>query len=146
MKLHELPKITSRSKKRKGRGLGSGKGKTGGRGTKGKKARGKVALGFIGGTLPMYKKLPYLRGFGNAKQSAKPVLVPLSKLAGLKAGSIVDMQSLIDNKLVVEKKAVRFGVKIVGNGEVDKKLDVKVPITRAAAEKITKAGGTVTRD
>ncbi len=74
MKLHQLSVVSHRSKKRVGRGLGSGKGKTGGRGTKGQKARGKIALGFIGGTLPLYKKLPYRRGLGNAKQTQKSVV------------------------------------------------------------------------
>ena len=143
MKLHQLVKITARSKKRLGRGLGSGKGKTGGRGMKGQKARGRVAPGFIGGTLPIYKKLPYLRGIGNLKRSPKLVLVSLSALAGLKAGSTVNLQSLIDNKIVPEKKAKLVGVKIVGNGEITQKLTIKVPITSSAAAKVEKAGGEI---
>lgn len=143
MKLHQLTKANLRSKKRVGRGLGSGKGKTGGRGTKGQKARGKVAPGFIGGTLPIYKRLPYLRGLGNPKQSPKPVPVPLSALASFKPGSKIDLQSLIDNKIVSERQANLVGVKIVGNGEIAKNLTIMVPITHSAAAKIKKAGGEI---
>lgn len=141
MKLNQLPKVISGSKKRIGRGLGSGKGKTGGRGMKGQKARGKISLGFIGGTLPLYKRLPYNRGFGNSKRTPKPVLVSLSMLAPLRAGTVVDSVSLIEQKIVAEKKIRKSGVKIVGEGEAPKGLIVKLPITVSAAEKIIKAGG-----
>lgn len=143
MKLHQLPGIAKRAKKRIGRGLGSGKGKTGGRGTKGQKARGKVALGFIGGTLPLYKKLPYRRGLGNPKQTPKPVVVALSRLASLKTGAVVDMQSLVEHKIVTEKEIQKSGVKIVGSGEAPKGLIVKLPTSASAAGKIEKAGGKV---
>lgn len=143
MKLHQLPKITDRAKKRPGRGLGSGKGKTGGRGTKGQKARGKISLGFIGGTLPLYKKLPYRRGLGNAKQTIKPVVIPLSKLASLKIGTVVDLGSLIENKIVTAKEIRKFGVKIVGSGESPKGLIMKLPTSASAAGKIEKAGGKI---
>lgn len=142
MKLHQLMKITSRPKKRIGRGTGSGKGKTAGRGTKGQKARGKVALGFIGGTLPLYKKLPFRRGVGNPKQSLKPVLVPLSKLSAFKAGSTIDLQGLIENKTVAER-AKKVGVKILNSGNIDRSLNMRVPVSASAATKIKKAGGKV---
>lgn len=143
MKLHQLEKVTLTSKKRMGRGLGSGKGKTGGRGTKGQKARGKVSLGFIGGTLPMYKKLPYRRGLGNPKRSAKPAVVQLSKLSVFAAGSEVGLESLIERKIVTEKEVRKSGVKIVGSGEVPKGLIVKLPTSASVAEKIEKTGGKV---
>lgn len=145
MELHKLLKVKVRSKKRVGRGLGSGKGKTAGRGTKGQKARGKVPAGFIGGTLPLYKKLPHRRGLGNPKRTLKPVPVPLSKLSSFKANAIVDVQSLIDNRLVSEKSARKFGVKIMSEGDIKTKLTVKVPATAQATQKIEKAGGQVVR-
>ncbi|RJP46064.1 MAG: 50S ribosomal protein L15 [Armatimonadetes bacterium] len=143
MRLHELKKVTDKSKKRIGRGLGSGKGKTGGRGTKGQKARGRVSLGFIGGTLPFYKKLPFRRGIGNPKRSPKILLLQLSKLTIFKSGSTVDLTSLIDAGLINKKEAEKFGVKIVGNGDLDKSLNVKVLTTAPAAAKIKAAGGTI---
>lgn len=141
MNLHQLPKVTARSKKRIGRGLGSGKGKTGGRGTKGQKARGKIALGFIGGTLPLYKRLPYRRGLGNSKQTPKFVVVSLSKLASFPAGTVVDLESLIEHKIVTEKEIRKSGVKIVGSGEAPKGLIMKLPTSASVAGKIEKAGG-----
>ncbi|MBI4036959.1 50S ribosomal protein L15 [Candidatus Daviesbacteria bacterium] len=143
MKLHKLTKVTTRSKKRIGRGLGSGKGKTGGRGTKGQKARGRVAAGFIGGTLPIYKKIPFRRGLGNPKRSTKMVPMALSKLELFTTGSTVDLQGLIDKGLILEKQAKKFGVKIVGNGEISKKLTIALPTTASAKTAIEKAGGKV---
>lgn len=143
MKLHELTKVTAIQKKRLGRGLGSGKGKTGGRGTKGQKARGKISLGFIGGTLPLYKRLPYLRGFGNKKRSVRNKVLSLSKLSEFKAGSEVDLQSLVTAGIISNRDISKFNVKIVGNGEIDKALIVKIPTSGTAAKKIEKAGGKV---
>lgn len=142
MNLHTLSKITTKSKKRLGRGLGSGKGKTAGRGTKGQKARGKVATGFIGGTLPIYKKLPFRRGLGNPKVSTKMAVLPLEKLNYFAEGKTVDLESLISEKLV-SKSTLSTGVKIVDGGEVSKALTVKLPTTAKAAAKIKDAGGQV---
>src|SRR3989344_1293381 len=100
MQLHKLFKTTDKKAKRVGRGLGSGKGKTSGRGMKGQKSRENIPAGFIGGTLPLYKKLPYRRGLGNPKQSPKTVVIPVAKLAAFPAGSTVDIQSVIDKGLV----------------------------------------------
>lgn len=146
MKFEQLVKTVSKSKKRVGRGLGSGKGKTAGRGTKGQKARGKVALGFIGGTLPMYKKFPFKRGIGNPKRSAKMVTLSLGKLAVFTEGATVDLQSVVEKGLVSESNAKKYGVKITGMGEVTKNLAVKLPVSGQAAVKIEKAGGKVIRD
>lgn len=145
MKLDQLTKVTKRSAKRLGRGLGSGKGKTSGRGMKGQKARGNVPVGFIGGTLPLYKKLPYKRGLGNPKRSPKPVVVPVSKLLVFKSGAIVDIDSMMEKGLA-SKKALSCGAKIMGEGEINIALTVKLPATKAAVEKIEKAGGTVIRE
>src|SRR5437868_15389382 len=99
MKLNTLPKLTVKSKKRLGRGLGSGKGKTGGRGQKGQKARGKIPAANVGGGLILYKKLPFVRGWGNRKASEKPVIIALEKLNSFKAKSRLDIASLFENKL-----------------------------------------------
>ena len=146
MELHTLEKATIRPKKRIGRGIGSGKDKSAGRGYKGQKARGKIGLGFIGGTLPLYKKLPFKRGLGNPKRSTKMIPLPLSRLTVFKSGSIVDMAGLIEHKIVLEGKVKRFSVKIMGEGEINIPLTVKLPTTKSAAKKIEKAGGKVICD
>lgn len=145
MKLHALLQTTNKSKKRIGRGLGSGKGKTGGRGTKGQKARGGVPLGFIGGTLPLYKKLPFRRGFGNSKKTIKMIPLAISRLDSLPANTTVDLQTLIKFGLVKERDAKKLGVKIINNGEINKKLTIMLPISASAARKIEKIGGKIVR-
>ena len=140
--LQILKRQTARSKKRIGRGLGSGKGKTGGRGQKGQKARGKVAISFIGGSLPLYKKLPFRRGLGNRKISPKAVVVSLSSLNVFKSKEAVTIESLIEKKLVDAGEVRKRGVKILG-GSVELALTVKVPVSQSAKEKIEKKGGKV---
>lgn len=142
MKLHELTKVKIKLSKRVGRGLGSGKGKTAGRGTKGQKARGKVPVGFIGGTLPLYKKLPLKRGKGNSRISSKLVAVNLKSLSIFKAKEIVDEQKLLEKGLI-NKRAVNLGVKILGQGELKNALIVKLPVSISARDKILKARGKV---
>lgn len=146
MNLHTLEKVITKPKRRIGRGIGSGKDKTAGRGYKGQKARGKVSLGFIGGTLPFYKKLPFKRGLGNPKKSIKMIPVPLATLASFKAGSVVDLASLVEHKILLEKSAQKFGAKIMGDGEIKVALTIKLPITATALKKIEKAGGKVIGD
>lgn len=141
MNLNNLLKTTVRSKKVLGRGIGSGRGKTSGRGTKGQKARGKIPLGFIGGTLPLYKKMPYRRGLGNRKISSKPIIVNLDRLSALPDGAEINVENLIAYKVVNPKTAPKLGVKIGGKGDVTRALKVCVATTIAAAEKIKKAGG-----
>lgn len=141
MKLHELLKVKTRSKKRLGRGLGSGKGKTGGRGTKGQKARGTIPVTFTGG-LSLYKKLPLRRGKGNPKASAKMKIINLDKLNVFKSKEVVDMEKLISAKIISEKEA-KQGVKILGNGEINQILTVKLPVSDSARKKIEKSGGKV---
>lgn len=142
MNLHQLVKVTTRSKKRLGRGTGSGKGKTSGRGTKGQKARGRVAAGFIGGTLPLYKRLPFRRGLGNPKRTPPMVPLSLSRLEQFATGSVVGLTELIEAGIIKEK-ATKYGVKIVGTGQINKKLTVKLPTSASAAAKIEKTGGKV---
>ncbi len=141
MKLHELLKTKIKSKKRLGRGLGSGKGKTGGRGTKGQKARGKIPATFIGG-LPLYKKLPLKRGKGNQKSAPSHKIINLSQLNIFKAKTEVDTAKLLEAKIITEKEA-KNGVKVLNNGELNIILSVKLAVSAAARKKIEDAGGKV---
>lgn len=141
MKLHELTKVRVKSKKRLGRGTGSEKGKTAGRGTKGQKARGKIPAGFIGGT-PLYKKLPLKKGKGNPKLSKKLTPINLSQLNIFKSGTVVDMIKLLESN-VISKKDAKSGIKILGNGKIDRALTVKLPVSKEARRKIVEIGGKV---
>lgn len=141
MKLQELLTVKLKSSKRIGRGPGSGKGKTGGRGTKGQKARGKIPVGFTG-SLPLYKKLPLRRGKGNPKISPKVKVISLSKLSAFKAKSSVGIEELIKEKIITLKDAKR-GVKILGSGEINIALTIKLPTSKAARKKIESKGGKV---
>jgi len=141
MKLFELtPSVGStKDSKRKGRGHGSGNGKTAGRGHKGQNARsgGGVRVGFEGGQMPIYRRLPK-RGFTNifAKQYAEVKLTDLNKFED---GAVVDAEALV-NAGIISKTL--DGVKVLGNGEITKKLTVKASkFTSAAAAKIEAAGG-----
>lgn len=141
MRLNNLIKIKTKGKKRIGRGIGSGKGKTGGRGTKGQKARGKIPVTFTG-SLAFYKKLPLRRGKGNAKVSAKPKLINIGKLDVFKTKTVVDIEKLLEAKLI-SPKYVKRGIKILGNGEIKNALTVKLPVSETARQIIEKAGGKV---
>lgn len=143
MKLNKLIKIKQRTNKRLGRGLGSGKGKTAGRGHKGQKAKGKIKASFSGGGLPLYKKIPFLRGKGNKRFSPKALLIKLDDLNIFKSKSTVDLDSLIVSKIVEAKQARKFGVKILNSGELKVALKIKLPVSKKAMDKIQKAGGTV---
>lgn len=146
MKLHTLTKTTITPKRRIGRGIGSGRDKTAGRGYKGQKARGKIGLGFIGGTLPLYKKLPFKRGLGNTKKSIKMIPLSLSKLTVFKNGSVVTLTSLVEQKLLPKGQSEKFGVKIMGDGQISVALTIQLPVTASAKAKIEKAGGKVICD
>ena len=141
MKLHELSPVegSKKSVKRIGRGHGSGQGKTAGRGHKGQKARsgGGVRPGFEGGQMPMQRRLPK-RGFNNI--FAKTIVaVNVGSLNKFEDGAVVDTQALIDAGLV---KNSFDAIKILGNGNLTKKLEVKVAAYSASAkEKIEAAGG-----
>ena len=141
MNLHELsPAAGSNTKAyRKGRGAGSGNGKTAGRGHKGQWARsgGGVRVGFEGGQIPLARRLPK-RGFNNI--FAKPLeIVNLSALEKFEDGSVVTVQDML-NAGVLSK--CEYGVKILGNGTITKKLTVQASAFSASAkEKIVAAGG-----
>lgn len=143
MNLHELsPAIGSKKvRTRRGRGLGSGLGKTAGRGHKGQNSRsgGGVRTGFEGGQMPLYRRLPK-RGFTNifAKEYAE---VNVETLNRFEDGATVDPVALIEAGIL---KNVCDGVRILGNGEITKKLTVIANgFTKSAEEKITAAGGKV---
>lgn len=141
MKLQELIRLKIRNKKRVGRGMGSGKGKTSGRGTKGQKARGTIPASFTG-SMPFYKKLPLKRGFGNHKFGFKPKIVLLSKLNVFPARTTIDMEQLVKAKIITEKEMTR-GVKILGGGELEKNLTVKLVVSKSAKAAIEAKGGKV---
>ncbi|MBE5896231.1 MAG: 50S ribosomal protein L15 [Lachnospiraceae bacterium] len=124
---------------RRGRGHGSGNGKTAGKGHKGQKARsGAPRPGFEGGQMPLYRRIPK-RGFTN-RNSKNIVGINLSYLERFDNGATVTVESLVEAGIV---KNPRDGVKILGNGELTKKLDVKVNAFSASAkEKIEALGGT----
>lgn len=144
MKLEELPKVTRRKLKRLGQGHGSGKVKTAGRGTKGQKARGKIPLTFEGGALPLIKRLPFRRGKGRNRSIQKePVLLNLEKLNVFEKGSVVDLDTLVKKGLVSQREARKRGVKILGEGDLNIALTVKVAVSGPAGERIKKAGGNV---
>ncbi len=144
MNLHSLTKIKTKGKRRLGQGHGSGRVKTAGRGTKGQKARNKVSLSFEGGALSLIKRLPFRRGKDrNHSYKNTPVIVNIKALELLKAGSVVDIKALVSAKIVSEKDASEYGVKILGDGKLTKAYTIKLPISKRAADKIKKAGGSV---
>ena len=142
MKLNMLSKIVTRRSKHLGRGIGSGKGKTATRGTKGQKARGKIPVGFTGVGASTYKKFPQRLGLGNRKVSLKPKLIDLSKLNVFKKNSVVDLEQLLNLKLIGEKD-VRNGVKILADEGLRVSLVVKLPVSKKAKIEIEKMGGKV---
>jgi large subunit ribosomal protein L15 len=141
MNLHDLSpaKGSTREAKRKGRGIGTGNGKTAGRGHKGQKARsgGGVRVGFEGGQMPLVRRVPK-RGFNNI--FAKPLeAVNISALNVFDDGAEVGVAELL-NAGILSK--CEYGLKILGNGSVTKKLTVKASaFSESAKEKIEAAGG-----
>lgn len=146
MKLYELPKRKgSKSKsKRVGRGYSSGKGgHTVGLGTKGQKSRGrgKIPLGFEGGQVPLYKKIPKISHFKKrAKKDVKTVsLVSLNRFED---GTEISPESLVERKII--KKLPKHGVKIIANGNLHKKLELTgFIISEGARKKIEKSGSKI---
>ena len=140
MKLHEL-KASAGARKavtRKGRGAGSGNGKTAGFGHKGQKARSGVKkAGFEGGQMPLQRRLPK-RGFNNI--FAEPLTaVNVAVLNKFEDGAVVDAAALIEKGILHDCK---YGLKVLGNGSVSKKVTVKAAaFSESAKEKIEKAGG-----
>lgn len=145
MKLHELqPNQPLKKRKRKGRGPGSGNGTRAGRGQDGQNSRsgGGVRPGFEGGQMPLYRRLPK-RGFNNIHKKQYEA-INVSELNIFEDGTDVTPELLFENKILNKNKA-KAGVKILGDGELTKKLNVKAhKFTGSAKEKIENAGGSVT--
>ncbi len=140
MNLNELqPAAGSRKlRNRVGRGTSSGNGKTSGRGQKGQKARGKVRLGFEGGQMPLYRRIPK-RGFTNISRKEFAV-VNLEKLNAFADGTEITPALLIESGVVKNQKS---GIKVLAVGQLDKKLTVKAhKFSGAAKVAIEQAGGT----
>ncbi|MBA4549397.1 50S ribosomal protein L15 [Thermoactinomyces intermedius] len=141
MKLHELKPATGarKAKKRLGRGIAAGQGKTSGRGQKGQNARsgGGVRPGFEGGQMPIYRRLPK-RGFTNPNR-VEYAIVNLDTLNRFEDGTVVTPELLVKEGVV---KNLKSGLKVLGNGELEKKLTVKAhKFSASAQEKINAAGG-----
>ena len=134
MKLHELSPAEGSVKEnfRKGRGAGSGNGKTAGKGHKGQNARsgGGVRPGFEGGQLPLYRKLPK-RGFNNARFGKQYAVINVESLNKFNDGDVVDFATLLAAGVV---NNVFDGIKVLGEGELTKKLTVKAKVFSASAK------------
>lgn len=144
MKLFDLQPVPGAKKlpKRKGRGPGSGNGKTAGKGHKGQNSRagGGVRIGFEGGQMPLYRRMPK-RGFNNKIFAKVYAEVNVSDLEVFENGTVVTLDALKEIGLV---KKVNDGVAILGNGELTKKLTVQAAkFTKTASDKITALGGKV---
>ena len=141
MKLHELRAVegATRAPKRKGRGTGTGNGTTAGRGMNGQRSRsgGRVRPGFEGGQMPLYRRIPK-RGFTNIWGTEYSVL-NVSDLNKFEAGATVTPEAIKEAGLV---KQVKDGIKILGNGDLEKNLTVQAhKFSKTAIEKIESAGG-----
>ena len=141
MKLHELHPAegSTTAQKRLGRGTGSGLGKTSGKGHKGAKARsgGGKRPGFEGGQMPLYRRVPK-RGFNNVF-GTEYAEVNVERLEAFEDGAVVDAKALLEARIIRKELD---GVKILGGGELTKKLTVKAAkFSESAKEKIEKAGG-----
>jgi large subunit ribosomal protein L15 len=136
------PEGANRKKRIVGRGQGSGRGTTAGKGNKGQQSRsgGKTYLGFEGGQMPLYRRLAH-RGFSNYPFKKTFQVVNVSEIEEhFEDGAVIDVPGLFEKGLIKGPEPV----KILGNGEINKKVDVKiVHISASAKEKVIKAGGTV---
>lgn len=143
MKLHQLapaPNSTPKAK-RLGRGLGSGLGKTSGKGTKGQNSRsgGGVRPGFEGGQMPLIRKLPR-RGFNNKNFDKVYNVVNVEDLNSFADNTVVTVELLKEKNII--SQVAPYGLKVLGNGNLEKKLTVKASkFSETAVQKITKAGG-----
>lgn len=137
------PAENSRFKqKRLGRGISSGHGKTSGKGTKGQNSRsgGGVRVGFEGGQMPLVRRLPR-RGFNNKLFAKAYSVINVCDLNNLENGSSVDATTLLEKGII--SKVEKYGIKVLGNGKLEKSLNVKASkFSQTAREKIEKANGT----
>lgn len=137
----DLPKIKTKSNKRVGRGIGSGRGgHTSGRGQKGQKSRGKIGILFEGVKMKksLIKRLPLSRGKGKFSPSTKPIIIKLGMLNIMAAGSVVSVESLAKAGIVNLEDARKYGVKVLGGGDLAKKLKIEVPMSKSVAKKLNK--------
>lgn len=142
MELHDLkPAPGSRkSRKRVGRGSAAGQGKTAGRGTKGQLARSKVRVGFEGGQNPIFKRMPFRRGFTNIFKTRYEV-VNVHQLERVAGDEPITPESLAENGVT---RGTEFPLKILGEGDISKAITVRAhKFSKSAREKIEAAGGTV---
>ena len=142
MKLNEMTSAGNAKAYRKGRGPGSGNGKTAGRGHKGQNARsgGGVRPGFEGGQMPLYRRLPK-RGFNNTRFAPAYIEVNIGDLEVFDNGTAVDAKALAEKGVITLPKN-NDGIKILGNGELEKSLTVQAhKFSKTAVEKIEAAGG-----
>lgn len=142
--LSNLPKVNIKKKKRLGRGLGSGKGSKSGRGTtRHQKARESIPLHFEGGQGRIVKKFPLLRGKGkNNSIKEKAFIIDLEVLNNLKDNSIVSRETLIKENIITNGKE-KLPIKILANGQLKKKLIIKLPVSKKVKEAVEKLGGQV---
>ena len=141
MQLHDLKPAPGSTKRRKvvGRGPGSGHGKNSTRGHKGHKKHGQVNANFEGGQTPLHRRLPHLRGFKAVNKKIYAV-VNVGTLEEFDSGTEVSAETLVKAGVL---RDIRDGLKILGDGEVTKKLTVKAHrFSKSAIEKLEKAGGT----
>ena len=142
MEMHDLgPAVKGKNRNRVGRGIGSGNGKTAGKGHKGQKARtgGKIRRGFEGGQTPLYRRIPK-RGFNNIF-SIEYACVNVSDLERFEDGTVVNMELLLNEGIVRKPLA---GLKVLGNGNLTRKLTVEAKkFSNAAKEKIEAVGGKI---
>jgi len=142
MKIHELSpaKGSVKPNYRKGRGPGSGNGKTAGKGHKGQNSRsgGGVRIGFEGGQLPLYRRIPK-RGFSNFRFKTEYAIVNVAKLEKFNDGDVINLETLIEKGVLKDRLD---GLKILGDGKLSKKLTVQAKMfSGTAKEKIETAGG-----
>jgi len=139
----KAPAGANRTKKRIGRGIGSGTGKTAGKGHKGQKARsgGNVRPGFEGGQMPLYRRIA-ARGFSNYPFKKVYKVVNLTEIdEKYSDGEKVNLETLVEKRII--KKTDKF-IKLLGNGELTKKLEVSLEkVSGSAKEKVEKAGGKI---
>jgi len=146
MKLHELKSTpgATHSKKRVGRGPGSGTGKTSGRGENGQKSRSgaKIPGWFEGGQNPLYKRIPargFRKGYNNGRKITRYAIVNVENLNIFKDNDVITPEVLFEKRLITKNLS---GLKILGNGKLERKLTVKANIfTNSAIKKIEEAGG-----
>src|SRR3989338_740389 len=139
LELHSLPSIIGKKNKRKGRGIGSGAGVKSGRGTtRHQSARTKIPIHFEGGQNRLVKKFPLLRGkTKNNSVQIKPYVINVEKLNRFAANDVIDLDALVKAHMVVNK-AYKTGVKILGNGKLEKALQVALPVSAKAKDQIEK--------